>query len=221
MLKEARHLARADYIAMPWRNGAGITHEIAREPAQGEDFSWRMSLASLQMNGPFSSYAGYRRCVALVEGHGFRLHIAGVSAELRTRGSHILFDGAADTRCELVDGPCTDLSLIVRAPGLIDYVRELAIDGQEELKSPAARTLALFVLRGAVSAQTSGRSARAHERAAFFRLNLHDTLLLPGEQSWSIKSTTIEPAELLGLCFAVPWSACAPLTTGESQPHRR
>src|SRR6202035_3919738 len=59
VLKEARHLARADYIAMPWRNGAGITHEIAREPAHGALFSWRLSLASLQVNGPFSPYPGY------------------------------------------------------------------------------------------------------------------------------------------------------------------
>lgn len=205
MLKEARHLARADYIAMPWRNAAGITHEIAREPAQGEDFSWRLSLASLQVNGPFSSYVGYQRCVALVEGHGFRLHIGGArDRELRTRGSHVIFDGASDTRCELLDGPCTDLSLIVRAPGLIDHVSELAIGPEQELKSPAARTLALFVLRGAISAQTPARSARTPTRAAFFRLNLHDTLLLPGGESWSLKSTTVEPAELLGLSFAVP-----------------
>jgi len=205
VLKEARHLARASYTAMPWRNGAGITHEIAREPAQGEAFSWRLSLASLEVNGPFSSYAGYQRCVALVAGRGFRLHIGSAHAqELRTRGNHVLFDGASATRCELLDGPCTDLSLIVREPGLIDHVSPLAVGAEEEVKSPAARTLVLFVLAGAITVQAPGRVSSAHTGAAFFRLNLHDTLLIPAEESWYVNATPVGPAEILRLSLAVP-----------------
>ncbi len=205
MLKQARYLARANYTAMRWRNGAGITHEIAREPAQGELFSWRLSLASLQVSGPFSSYAGYQRCVALVAGRGFRLHIgAGQTQELRTAGNHVLFDGAAATRCELLDGPCTDLSLIVREPGIIDHASLLAIGSEQDLKSPAARTLLLFVVRGAMSAESPGSTPSAQARAAFFRLNLHDTLLIPAEESWCVKSVTVEPAEVLRLSFAAP-----------------
>jgi len=205
VLTEPRHLARANYIAMPWRNGAGITHEIVREPAQGESFSWRLSLAALQVDGPFSSYAGYQRCIALVEGRGFRLHIGGARAqELTTRGNCLLFDGASETRCELLNGPCTDLSLIVREPGLIEPASQLAIGKEEEMRSPASRTFALFVLRGGITAQSPGRTPVAHARATSFSLNLHDTLLIPAEQSWSVKSTTVEPAQILRLSFAVP-----------------
>lgn len=203
MLKEARHLARADYIEMPWRNGAGITHEIAREPAQGTDFGWRLSLASLQVNGPFSPYADYERCVALVAGHGFRLHIGGARVEeLHTRGAHVRFAGAAETRCELLDGPCLDLSLIVREPGMIDEVNRLSVSGEQSLKSPAARAVALFILRGSISAQSARHSGTA--RVLHFRLSLHDTLLIPGGEFWSLASTTAEHAEALLLSFAVP-----------------
>ena len=87
---------------MPWRNGAGVTREIAREPAQGEHFAWRLSLASLQGDGPFSSYTGYQRCVALVEGRGFRLHVAGTGTKtLAASGAHLLFAGAAHDRVGL------------------------------------------------------------------------------------------------------------------------
>jgi uncharacterized protein len=200
MLKDARYIRHDDYIAMPWRNGAGITHEIAREPASGEDFSWRLSLASLQVNGPFSAYAGYQRCVALVEGRGFRLNFGGArTEELRTRGDHVLFGGASETRCELLDGPCTDFSLIVRTPGLIAEVSAPAIASAEDMKSPAARTLALFVLRGALSVRSSSDAD-----ATAVKLHLHDTLLLPSEDSWSVRSAAAEPAQVLRILFAVP-----------------
>jgi environmental stress-induced protein Ves len=200
VLKNARCIRHDDYIAMPWRNGAGITHEIAREPANGEEFSWRLSLASLKVNGPFSAYAGYERCVALVEGRGFRLNFDGArTAELRKRGDHALFGGASATRCELLDGPCTDLSLMVRTPGLIAEVSTSIITAAEEVKPPAARTLALFVLRGALALESSADAA-----ASAVKLNLHETFLIPSGNSWSARSAAAEPAQVLRLLFAVP-----------------
>ena len=69
------HLRPEQYRSMPWRNGMGVTREIAREPAEGEDFRWRLSLATVASSGPFSSYAGYRRSVTLIEGEGFQLKL--------------------------------------------------------------------------------------------------------------------------------------------------
>jgi len=57
------------------RNGGGVTLEIAREPATGSEFLWRLSLATVAASGPFSMYAGYQRSVTLIGGAGFRLAV--------------------------------------------------------------------------------------------------------------------------------------------------
>lgn len=206
MLQHVRHLPSKFYTSMPWRNGAGVTREIAREPAQGEDFAWRLSLASLQGSGPFSSYAGYERCVALVEGRGFRLHVAGTGTQtLAARGAHALFAGAAQVSCELLDGPCTDLSLIVHAPGTIDRVTRLAVSAEQRVAEAAGKLLALFVLRGSIRCAPLGPMIPAAANGQTFELKAHDTLLIPGRgQSWSITRAADDSAELLVMTFTAP-----------------
>jgi environmental stress-induced protein Ves len=201
--EHARYFPREAYSSMPWRNGAGVTREIAREPAQGASFAWRLSLASLQTSGPFSSYSGYQRCVVLVDGHGFRLHVAGSGTmNLATRGDHALFAGAAEASCELLDGPCTDLSLIVQKPGTIASVSRLAISAEPCIAATAGKLRALFVLHGAIEcARHSSTPAASSEDP--FKLNAHDTLLVHGHgESWLISRASHEAAELLVIDFA-------------------
>jgi hypothetical protein len=189
---------------MPWRNGAGITHEIAREPAHGESFAWRLSLASLQTSGPFSVYTGYERCVALVDGRGFRLHVAGAGTKiLAARGEHALFAGAADARCELLDGPCTDLSLMVHEPGMIDGVTRLLISAEQSVDVPAGKQQALFVLHGAITCRPLGPGVPDAANGDAFKLNVNDTLLMHGSaHSWSIDRMTNDAPEVLVIAFA-------------------
>jgi hypothetical protein len=203
MIEHARHFPCEAYISMPWRNGAGITREIAREPAQGESFAWRLSLASLQVSGPFSSYAGYERCVALVDGRGFHLHVAGAGAKtLAARGEHALFAGAAEARCELLDGPCTDLSLMVRDPGAIDSATRLDIGAEQRVGIPPGRLQVLFVLHGAITCRPLGTLIPPAADAQAFKLNLNDTLLIHGRgHDWSIGCATSDIAELLVIAF--------------------
>jgi environmental stress-induced protein Ves len=203
MIEPARLFPRATYTPMLWRNGAGITHEIVREPAHGESFAWRLSLASLQASGPFSVYTGYERCVALVDGRGFRLHVAGAGTKtLAARGEHALFAGAADARCELLDGPCTDLSLMVRRPGAIDGVTRLLVSAEQIVEVPAAKQHVLFVLHGAISCRPLGPLIPGASYGDAFRLNVNDTLLMRGSvHAWSIDRTTNEAAELLVMAF--------------------
>jgi environmental stress-induced protein Ves len=118
-----QHLRRSDYVSMPWKNGAGTTLEIARDPPSPDEFRWRLSLASVSASGPFSSYPGYQRSVTLIEGDGFRLDVQGQAPiQLAESGASVLFPGAATTNCELIADPSTDLSLMVREPGVISSV---------------------------------------------------------------------------------------------------
>jgi environmental stress-induced protein Ves len=187
------------YRAMRWRNGRGSTLEIAREPAVGEEFAWRLSLADIERDGEFSAYPGYRRALVLVRGKRLVLRFRGhgsCSLDAARRGTR--FEGEWKTRCRVPDGRCTDLSLIVRAgsgarPSAI--VRApTALRLESTRRVVLARDLygALFVLAGtvAVSESTAARSRTVCAR---------DTLLLsPGpERVLTLRSRERCPAQLV------------------------
>ena len=151
MTARLKYLPRAEYQSMPWRNGAGITHEIARDPAAPETFQWRLSLATVAQSGPFSAYPGYHRSVTLVDGAGFRLDVEGqLPTELRMSGQSVAFRGEVATDCSLFDGPSSDLSLMVRHPGTIVSVTTLSCDMERAFRSPQKVMQAFFCLAGTV-----------------------------------------------------------------------
>jgi environmental stress-induced protein Ves len=133
--------------------------------------------------------------------------VAGAGTQtLAARGAHALFAGAAQVNCELLDGPCTDLSLMVHSPGTIDSVTRLAISAEQRVAEAAGKLLALFALRGAVRCAPLGPVTAAAANGQAFELKAHDTLLIaPGRgQSWSIKRVTDESAEVLAMTFTAP-----------------
>jgi environmental stress-induced protein Ves len=119
-------IKRGRYRAMRWRNGRGRTLEIAREPAAGQKFAWRLSLAEIEHDCDFSAYPGYRRALVLAGGNALRLHFRGRgTCSLGAARRYVRFDGSWNTRCAIPDGRCTDLSLIVasRAAGPAGILR--------------------------------------------------------------------------------------------------
>jgi environmental stress-induced protein Ves len=107
-------LRETGYAAVPWKNGAGLTREILRVPADATAFDWRLSLATIDRAGPFSAFDGYERSLVLVRGAGIELDFGlhGL-AKLSAPGQMASFDGGWQTTCALLDGPSTDLNLIV------------------------------------------------------------------------------------------------------------
>jgi uncharacterized protein len=107
-------IRRSSFTALPWKNGGGITHEAIRVPPTGDAFLWRVSVAQIDSSGPFSDFAGYDRKMVLLRGRGIALEFGGgKQCVLRSVGDSVEFDGAKRTRCELLDGPCVDLNLMV------------------------------------------------------------------------------------------------------------
>ncbi|MGC8518897.1 MAG: HutD/Ves family protein [Steroidobacteraceae bacterium] len=166
-------LRATTYRAMPWRNGNGMTLEIARDPATGESFRWRLSLADIAQDGPFSAYPGYRRALVLVHGEDLRLAF-GEHGQRRLsparRGA--LFEGDWSTQCSVPLGRCTDLSLIVRkgaagSPACIVRAPSiLSLVSTRELMLSAPLYSALFVLEGTAEVGEVGdpRTELAHPR---------------------------------------------------------
>ncbi|MFO1270596.1 MAG: HutD family protein [Rubrivivax sp.] len=100
---------------VPWKNGGGLTRDLAGDGTPGaDDWRWRISLADVSADGPFSAYPGVERWFAVVEGEGVELTLGGVPMVLRPHDPPLVFDGAAAPGCRLLAGPTRDLNLMLR-----------------------------------------------------------------------------------------------------------
>lgn len=59
---------------VPWRNGGGWSRLLAQAPG-GEPAEWRISVAEIERDGPFSDYSGYDRTI-VAEDAGFTLEFS-------------------------------------------------------------------------------------------------------------------------------------------------
>jgi uncharacterized protein len=204
------HLRRAQYRSMPWRNGLGVTQEIARQPGAGDDFQWRLSLATVASSGPFSSYVGYRRSVSLIEGAGLKLAIGDHDpVVLDWLGATALFPGDAPTECTLINGPATDLSLVVREPGAIISVIRIQGVAAPAVPLEAGALKAVFCLRDGIRLAPAEDPMPGGPKHAAIELALHDTVLL-GRQAMCLSLALPQhtPVDLLLLTWTAAATGC-------------
>jgi len=110
-----RLLRRADYRRTRWANDGGWTTEIARDPSDPETpFRWRISIAEIHADGPFSHFPCIDRQLVLLDGNGMLLDADGVRTRLAQRFDTLRFPGEASVQCRLLDGPTTDFNLMTR-----------------------------------------------------------------------------------------------------------
>lgn len=186
-----RVVRRHEHETMPWRNGGGITYEIAREPRSGAEFDWRLSLALIEQGGPFSNFAGYTRAISLVSGAGCVLRgIEAAPVRLDVAGITRLFPGAAAVTCELIAGPCCDLNLMVRDPGEIVSAVHVRLTGAERSLG-AQRNNAVFCLEGTIDCIGKG--------GKHLTLDKHDTLIVAPEavDDWRVRASVSGAAEAI------------------------
>jgi uncharacterized protein len=101
-----------DLPAAPWRNGGGTTREIARGPSRHQiGFAWRVSIADVASDGPFSEFPGVTRTIAILAGKGMHLTFAdGESHRLLPSSAPLTFSGGRPAHATLIDGPVVDLN---------------------------------------------------------------------------------------------------------------
>ncbi len=106
----------ADYRRMPWKNGGGVTTEIARGggSSDGDGFDWRISIADVAIDGPFSLFPGIQRTIAVIDGAGMDLLFADGEAHRLFPHQPFTFDGARAVESRLLLGPVRDLNVMVR-----------------------------------------------------------------------------------------------------------
>ena len=76
---------------------------------------WRLSIADVDTDGPFSVLPGVQRTIAMLLGDGFVLTVGdGEPVRIDVAFRPFRFDGAESTSCELIGGAVIDLNLMER-----------------------------------------------------------------------------------------------------------
>ena len=114
MSYESRVIAANEYRRERWKNGTGWTREILRFP-DTEHWDWRLSIAEIEQDGPFSAFPDIDRELVLIRGNGLRLRFDdGETRELQPPHDRIRFAGERAVHSELLDGPTHDFNLMWR-----------------------------------------------------------------------------------------------------------
>jgi environmental stress-induced protein Ves len=182
-----RILRAADHKKMPWKNGGGVTTEIAVFPADAglEDFLWRVSTARVEQNGPFSIFPGVDRSLSLLEGDGITLKVQGrIPFGMTRRYEPLTFPADVPTEATLFSGPITDLNVMTRRGVFESDVQLVRVSGK--LSLDAADEVTLLIADGKGLKVTHGGEITPLERG--------DVLLLePGDAA----TMTARPASYM------------------------
>lgn len=162
---------------MPWKNGLGVTEEVMAHPP-GSDiagFGWRLSIAHVGADGPFSVFAGIERTIALLDGEGLYLDLPERTVELSPGGDPFAFSGDLEISSRNRGGETIDLNVMTRRGQFRHAMRRITA-GSVDIRSPD--TILVF----------NGSSSVSH-RSGHSKLGRFDTLVAnPGDGPLSIEA---------------------------------
>ncbi len=177
-----------DYRRMRWRNGAGWTSEVARFP-ETDDWGWRLSIAEVETDAPFSTFPGVERALVLLEGNGMRLRFDdGETRELLPSSGVLCFSGERPLVGQLVDGPSRDFNLMWKRDRVDAQLWRRSLVGAMVLFADPGETWVVHMLSGqahfpgsyGLGEMESGETAilRGHDARTRFALDGAGELLL-------------------------------------------
>ena len=141
----------AHWQTQRWQNGGGITHQLCRQD-DATGMLWRLSIAEVASDGPFSRFDNIDRIIMLLTGGGFSLHGVGDKLQLLNRPLQPFhFAGETAIHCTLLNGPVRDFNLMTRRAAVQADLKVLTIDRTQRTLALSAQTL-LYVAAGSVDA---------------------------------------------------------------------
>jgi len=167
-----RILRASDYKVMPWKNGGGETTEIAASPpgAGLADFDWRVSMAKVAGDGPFSLFPGIDRTLAILDGAGIVLSVEGAQPrQLTLETEPHSFPADIATSATLIGGTVVDFNVMSRRDKTGHNVDRLST----RTESPAGSVRLVLCGSGNLGITTSERTEQ---------LDLFDTALLDASE---------------------------------------
>ena len=157
-----RLIRSAGLAANAWKNAGGETRQIAVSPtgADLDAFDWRLSMATVAKDGPFSAFPGVSRTLCLLTGDGLELRFDDGRTSTLRPGDRTDFAADSPVHGRLTGGPVGDLNIMVRRAAVRAAIRQVQIKRHAELHLPWAEA-ALFVVSGQVAAQGPGEANTA------------------------------------------------------------
>jgi environmental stress-induced protein Ves len=177
-----RLIRQSEMTEGPWRNGMGVSWEIAsHKPAGAAEFSWRFAKARIDRDVPFSIYPGVDRVFMQISGNGLDLEFEGGHV-LTVHESNVPHAFACDIplTCKLRDGPCFDLNLFTARGVYQAEASVLKLSGMETLDLANIEAV-FFALQGSVVLSGQGGAVQ---------LQMGDAAVATMEQVLSVAGNT-------------------------------
>lgn len=141
-LQDWHQIRLQDTPVSPWKNGGGTTQSLVCWPSPS-DWVFRMSVARIDSDGPFSEFKGVDRWFAVLSGEGVVLQFPERRVEAGALDAAVQFSGDLPCQCSLINGPTVDFNLMVQGVS----ANMARIDRSPYIaKFKAQTTLAIFVV---------------------------------------------------------------------------
>nr|WP_306266150.1 HutD family protein [Pararhizobium sp. IMCC3301] len=131
----------------PWKNAGGVTRQIAKS-CPGDPF-WRLSIAGVEKDGPFSGFPGLHRILTVVSGAGMTLNLPD-GARPADLNIPVGFSGDVPVEGVLRDGPVQNFNLIYEAEKLVARVQVGPIDTLDFIGGETGILCAVYCLSGSL-----------------------------------------------------------------------
>ena len=142
LLKDWHQIRLQDVPASPWKNGGGTTQSLICWPSPSQ-WVFRMSVARIDSDGPFSEFMGVERWFAVLRGNGVTLQFPDRRVVLGHKDPTLQFSGETACNCSLTRGPTLDFNLMVQGiSAKMARIDRLAYVGNFKSQT----TLAIFVV---------------------------------------------------------------------------
>lgn len=182
MTINATLIAPAQQTVTQWAGGE--TRQLAIAPAgatvAARNFHWRFSTATVLQSGPFTTFDGYNRYLAIRNGAGLELAVTAAGApqqrmQLTSPQHQACFAGSAVTSAELLDGPVRDINLML-ATGLQGGLRALQLLAQQPLSLTSVTNASWLLYADGLS---PGQHIQVKSGSQHWLLAAGDVLVLP------------------------------------------
>ena len=141
--------------AKPWKNGGGVTRELAIHPANASlakgNFMWRLSAAEVKQQGPFSTFPDMERLLTLTSGEEILLEFPDLRRAVKA-GQVLRFNGEIEVEAQLPAGPVTDLGLIYDPDQVLAKFTIIELAGRPRSFSLTSPLVFVHVARGELAA---------------------------------------------------------------------
>jgi environmental stress-induced protein Ves len=166
------------FVKLRWKNGLGYTTELLKESLDKNEFAWRLSIAQVSQDGPFSNFEGYERTLLLLKGQGITLEQGDGSRQVLSKVLDAArFSGKGPTIASLHEGPIEDFNIMTRN-GVCSARTHTGADTQEFVQTIEANLLLIYASVGSLKVNLDGAEFPQIPAAHLLRVNIDEALPL-------------------------------------------